>query len=424
MLLQLVSGLALAVYLGPEGVGAFAIGMLLLDTAMAVVHLPGVAFVREFASDEREEALATVAAFKLVLCVPASLAILLLAGPLSALFGVPATMIAVLAMYPPLSAVASVATMVFEARRKMVRRNIASLTENAARVVAVLVLTSGAASFASKPEAAAFAWVAGAAPAAFVSIALAGLPRLRLAHPSKAREYFAFGWRTTVAQLLQKQLLWVGTAAVYLAFLPASLQVAQAQSGLFKTAYALMFYIVLLGSAIPGMLYPMLARAFALADEADRRRETHRLVSLAFYYELFLSIPLAFALVILGPWAFATVLPGFGPAEPIAQLLSLSGVLFCLTLPAAVALPAANRRDLTLRLFLLTAGVALALNALLVPQVGQWYGGSTGAVLSDWATAAVGLVYSILLARRVGVPFPSYATFREALRKGTRPPAG
>src|SRR6185295_10974932 len=190
-----------------------------------------------------------------------------------------------------------------------------------------------------------------------------------------------------------------------------SLTLAQEQSGLFKTAYALMFYIVLLGSAIPGMLYPMLSRAFTATDEAERRRETHRLVSLAFYYEVFLSIPLAVALVVLGPWAFATVLPGFGAAAPTAQLLSLSGVLFCLTLPAAVALPAANRPDLTLRLFILTAGVALALNALLVPQVGQWYGGSTGAIIADWATAAAGLVYSLLLVRRVGVPFPSFATF-------------
>lgn len=420
LIIQLFSGLALARFLSPEGVGAFAVGMLVLDTTMVLVHLPGVAFVREFAAGEKEEALSTVAAFKLLLCIPASGAILLVSGPLASAFQVPPAMILILALYPPLSAVSSIATMVFEARRRMVRRNLPGLVENGTRLGAVLLLTSGAVSMGSRPEAAALAWVIGAAPAAVVSIALAGMPRLRIAHPGKAREYFAFGWRTTLAQLLQKQLLWVGTAAVYLAYLGTSLALAQGQSGLFKTAYSLMFYIVLFGAAVPGMLYPLLARAFAVTDEAERKREVHRLMSLAFFYELFLALPLAVALVVLAPWAFGWVLPGFLPAAPTAQLLAISGLLFCLTLPAAVAMPAANRPDLVLRLFIVQGVVAVGLNAALVPQISAPWGGAMGAIIADWATAAVGLVYSLKLFRSLGIPLPSFATFRAAL---ARPPA-
>ena len=422
LVLQLVSGLALAAFLGPAGVGAFAIGMLVLDTVMAVVHLPGVAFVREYSTEEREQALATVAAFKLVLCVPASCAILLLSGFLASVFSVPAAMIAILALYPPLAALASIATMVFEARRTMTRRNIPGLAENAGRVAAVLALTSGAALMGTRPEAAAVAWVAAAVPAAVVSVALAGMPRLRLAHFGKAREYFAFGWRTTIAHLLQKQLLWVGTAAIYLAYLGTSLDQAQAESGLFKLAYSLMFYMVLIGAAVPGMLYPLLSRAFSITDPEERRREAHRLMSLAFYYELILALPLALLLVVLGPWAFAFALPAFVPSGPLAQLLAVSGVLFCLTLPAAVALPAANRPDLTLRLFLVSAATAGALNIALVPQIGAPWGGAVGAVIADWATAAVGLVYALYLTRHIGIPMPSYAVFRAALKAKARPP--
>jgi O-antigen/teichoic acid export membrane protein len=412
---QLVAGLTLAVYLGPAGVGAFAIGMLVLDNVNVLVHLPGAAFVREFAASEKEEALATVAGIKLLLCIPACATVLIVAGPLSALFQVPENMVRVLAAYPPLSAVASIGTMVFESRRKMVRRNLPSLAENIGRLAAVLFLSTGATVLASRPESAALAFVLGAAPAVAVSFLLAGFPDVRRMNPSRARAYFSFGWRTTLAQLLQKQLLWVGTAAVYLAYLGASLPLAQAESGLFKTAYSLMFYIVLVGSAVPIMLYPLLSRAFTLPHAGEQRAEAHRLLSLAFYYELMLSVPLALGLVALGPWAFTTVLPGFAPAALTAQLLSLSGVLFCIMLPPTVLLTAANRPDLTLRLFLLMAAVAVTLNALLVPQIGSPWGGAMGAIIADWATAAAGLLYALLLCKSIGVPAPSFARFRDSL---------
>jgi len=419
LLIQLVAGLAIAAFLGPEGVGAFAVGMLVLDFSMVLVHLPGVAFVREFSSREREEALATVAALKLLLCIPASAAILILAGPLASAFRVSPLMIALLGLYPPLSAVASIATMVFEARRKMGRRNLPGLAENVARLGAVIALTSGAVLLPSRPDAAALAWVLGAIPSAAVSFALAGFPDLRLLHLERARDYFSFGWRTTLAHLLQKQLLWVGTAAIYLAFLPSSLALAQSESGLFKISYSMMFYIVLLGSAVPAMLYPLLARAFALEDEAARRAEVHRLLSIAFYAEVVLAAPLAVALVLAAPWAFSALLPGFSAAAPLAQLLAVSGVLFCLTLPAAVLLPASNRPDLILRLFVAQAAVAVALNAILVPQTGAPWGGAMGAVIADWVTAAVGLAYAHALVRKLGIPPPSFATFRAAFERGT-----
>lgn len=424
LLVQLVASLLLAVYLGPQGVGAFAIGMLVLETVMVFVHLPGVAFVREFASAEREEALATVAGVKLLLCLPASAVILLAAGPLSALFQVPAGMIALLAMYPPLSAVSSIATMVFESRRDMARRNLPALAENVGRLAAVAGLLGGLALLPSRPETAALAWVLGAVPSAAVSFALAGFPDLRRTHPSKARAYFSFGWRTTLAQLLQKQLLWVGTAAVYLAYLSVSLDAAQERSGLFKVAYSLMFYIVLFGAAVPTMLYPMVSRAFSLPEGAPRGAEVHRLYSLAFFYELFVALPLAAALVAFAPAAFQLVLPGFEAAAPLAQLLALSGVLFCLTLPAAVLLPAANRPGLALRLFLLQAALAVGLNALLVPQTAAWWGGAMGAVIADWVTAAMGLAYALALVRGLGVPLPSFALFRASLARSQAPASG
>jgi O-antigen/teichoic acid export membrane protein len=422
---QVVAGVALLAYLGPGGVGAFAIGMLVLDNVNVVVHLPGVAFVREFAAAEKEEALATVAGIKLLLCIPACAAVLIVAGPLSALFQVPQNMVAILALYPPLGAVASIGTMVFEARRKMLRRNLPALAENAGRLAVILVLAAGVALLPTRPESAALAWVLGAIPAAGVSFLLAGFPDPRRMRPSRARAYFSFGWRTTLAQLLQKQLLWVGTATVYLSYLSVSLTLAMDQSGLFKTAYSLMFYIVLLGSAVPVMLYPLLSRAFALSDGEERRREAHRLLSLAFYYEVIIAVPLALALIAAGPLAFATVLPGFAAAAPTAQLLSISGVLFCLTLPPTVLLTAANRPDLTLRLFVVMAAAAVGLNVLFVPQIGAPWGGAMGAVIADWATAAVGLAYALRLSRSIGVPSPSFALFRESLSaKRLQAPSG
>jgi len=422
LLIQLVASLALASYLGPQGVGAFAVGMLVLETSMILVNLPSAAFVREFAAQEEAQALSTVAALKLVLCLPAVAAILVLSAPLAALFGVPATLIATLAFYPPLGAVASVATMVFESRRDMGRRNLPGLTESLGRLTAVGFLVSGASLMATRPESAAVAWTLGAVPAALVALALARFPDLRLAHLGRAREYFSFGWRTSLAHLLQKELLWVGTAAIYLAYIGVSVADAQTRSGLFKVAYSLMFYIVLFGAAVPAMVYPMLSRAFALPEAAARGREVHRLFSLAFFYELIIALPLAGALVLGGPLAFSTVLPAFGPSAPLAQALSLSGVLFCLTLPAATLLPAANRPDLVLRLFVLPGAVALALNVLLVPQTAAPWGGAVGAILADWAAAGVGFAYALVLVRSLGVPPPSFALFRQALSK--HPPAG
>ncbi len=417
LLIQLVASLALASYLTPQGVGAFSVGMLVLETAMILVNLPGAAFVREFAKREEVEALSTVAALKLVLCLPAVAAILVLAGPLAGLFGVPVNLIAVLAFYPPLSAVASIATMVFESRRDMLRRNLPGVSESVGRLVAVLWLVYGGSLLGTRPESAALAWTLGAFPAVLVSLALARFPDVRRAHLSRAREYFSFGWRTTVAQLLQKELLWVGTVAIYLAYLGVSLADAQTRSGLFKVAYSLMFYIVLFGTAVPAMVYPMMARAFALPDVAERFREVHRLFSLAFFYELAIALPLAAGLVFAGPFAFSAVLPGFGEAGPYAQLLAASGVLFCLTLPAASLLPAANRPDLILRLFLVEAVVALALNVVLVPRTAEPWGGAMGAVIADWATAAVGLAYAHRLVGRLGIEMPSFAHFKAALSK-------
>lgn len=415
--IQLVASLALASYLGPQGVGAFAIGMLVLETAMILVNLPAAAFVREFAKQEEAQALATVAALKLVLCLPAVAAILLLARPLADLFGVPVTLIAILAFYPPLSAIASIATIVFESRRDMLRRNLPGVSESVGRLAAVLWLVYGGSLLPTRPESGALAWTLGAFPAVLVSLALARFPDLRQARLGRAREYFSFGWRTTLAHLLQKQLLWVGTVAVYLAYLGVSLADAQTRSGLFKVAYSLMFYIVLFGAAVPAMVYPMMARAFALPDENERSREVHRLFSLAFFYELAIALPLAAGLVVGGPWAFSAVLPGFGEAGPYAQLLAASGVLFCLTLPAASLLPAANRPDLILRLFVVEAAVALALNGLLVPRTGEPWGGALGAVIADWATAAFGLAYAHRLVRKLGVAMPSFGHLKAALSR-------
>jgi O-antigen/teichoic acid export membrane protein len=417
---QLAYGLALAAYLGPQGVGAFAVATLVLDTAMVFVNLPAVAFVREYASGEREEALSTVAALKLAACVPAAVAIFGLAGPVAALFQTSPLMIQIMAAYPPVSALSSIATMVFESRRDMVRRNLPGLTEAVGRLVVVVGLVSGLTLAASKPESAAVMWVLGSVPAVAVSFALADFPDLRRGHLGKAREYMAFGWRTTLAQLLQKQLLWVGTAAVYLAFLPLSAAVAQDRSGLFKVAYSLMFYTVLFGTAVGTMVYPLFSRAFARPDAAAGRAEAHRLLSLAFFYELAISVPLAAALVVGAPFAFHLLLPGFESAAWIAQALAVSGVLFCLTIPPAMLLPAANRPDLILRLFIVEGAVALALNAALVPQIDAPWGGAFGAVIADWVTAAVGLVYAYRLVARLGVAFPSFSYVRAEL-SGAKP---
>jgi len=414
---QVTLAIVVASYLGPAGVGAYAIGMLVLESTLVFVHLPGVAFVREFSAGEREEALATVAAVKLILCIPACAVMLLLAGPIADLFVVPSTMIRLLAFIPPISAVSSIAVMVFESRRDMVRRNLPVVAEAAGRLAVLSLAVAGVVALGTRVETTALVWVVGTVPSLGGALALHGLPRLRGAHLGKARAYFSFGWRTTLAQFVQKQLMWVGTAAIYLVFLPVSVVDAQTLSGFFKVAFSMMFYIVLFGTAVGTMVYPMLSRAFADPDKERGHLVAHRLMSLAFYYEVIIAIPVAVFIVFFAPVAFAVLLPGFAAAAPIAQALAFAGVLLALELPAVTVLPAANRPDLILRLLIVQASAAVALNVLLVPQTSAPWGGVWGAVIADWGAATVGLVYGYWLVRAVGIRFPSYETFRAAVRE-------
>jgi O-antigen/teichoic acid export membrane protein len=177
----------------------------------------------------------------------------------------------------------------------------------------------------------------------------------------------------------------------------------------------MMFYIVLFGSAVGTMVYPMLSRAFADSDLKRGRLQAHRLMSLAFYYELLIAIPVALFIVFFAPLAFAVLLPGFTQAAPLAQALAFAGVLLALELPAINLLPAANRPDLVLRLLIVQASTAVALNVVLVPQTGVTWGGVWGAVIADWGAAVVGLVYAYWLVRSVGIRFPSYGTFRAVM---------
>jgi O-antigen/teichoic acid export membrane protein len=417
MTVQLAASLLLAAYLGPQGVGAFAVGMLALESGLVFVHLPGVAFVREYSTQEREEALATVAAIKLGLAVPTAAAIALAAYPLSDWFKVPAALFQILALIPLTTVFSSVAVMVFESRRRMVRRNLPVIAESAGRLTAIIAVLSTGFVLTTPVETAALIWLLGTLPSVAVGLSLARFPRLRAARMGKAREYFSFGWKTTLAQFIQKQLMWIGTLAILVSFVGSSPDFAQELSGLFKVAFSLMFYIVTFGTAVIVMVYPMMSRAFALPDEEARRKEAHRLLSLAFGYELLISVPLAVALLIAAPSAFAWLLPDFVPAAPFAQALAFAGVVLALTLPAAAMLPAANRPDLILRLFLAQLAVAVALNALLVPWQGVPWGGAWGAVIADWGAALAGFWYVHRLAKSIGVPFPRLRTVVELMAK-------
>ena len=62
-----------------------------------------------------------------------------IADPLAGALGVPANMFRFLAFVPPMTAVSSVAVMVFESRRKMVRRNLPGVAENGGRLFALHV---------------------------------------------------------------------------------------------------------------------------------------------------------------------------------------------------------------------------------------------------------------------------------------------
>lgn len=419
ILVNLVSQGALAIllasYLGPQGVGAYAIGMLVLESTVVFVHLPGVAFIREFSAEEKAEAIATVAAIKLLLCVPTCAVMIAIADPIGNLFVVPASMIRLLALVLPISAVSSIAVMVFESRRDMVRRNLPVVSEAAGRLGVLLLVLAGLFALPTKEETAALVWAVGTLPSLGVALLLHGLPGLKGVHVGKAREYFSFGWRTTLAGFVQKQLMWIGTAAVYLVFLPVSAVSAQEQSGLFKVAFSLMFYIVLFGSSVTVMVYPMLSRAFADPDPSRRLDEAHRLLSLAFFYELIIALPMAAALAVVAPLAFAVILPGFAAAAPTARALAFVGVLLALELPALSVLTAANRPNLVLRVFFVQAGVAVALNVTLVPQVTMPWGGIAGAIIADWGAALAGFLYTYRLVRRVGIRFPALATVRTAL---------
>ncbi len=416
MTVQLAASLLLAAYLAPQGVGQFAVGMLALESALVLVHLPGVAFVREYAAEEREEAVATVAGIKLLLALPAAAAIALLAYPLGDAFGVPPLMIQILALVPLTTVFSSIAVMVFESRRRMLRRNLPIIAESAGRLGAILAVLGTGFVLGSRVETAALIWLVGTLPSVALALALAPFPRVRRFDWRKAREYFDFGWKTSLAQFIQKQLMWIGTIAILVFAVGGTQGSAQEASGLYKVAFSLMFYIVTFGTAVTIMVYPMMSRAFTLPTQEERVREAHRLLSLAFAYELIISLPLAAALAIGGPLAFSWVLPDFLPAAPLAQALAFAGVALALSLPAAALLPAANRPDLVLRLFLVELAAAIGLNALLVPQEGAPWGGAWGAVIADWGAAVVGLVYLHLLCRSIGVPFPSLGAVRDLLR--------
>ena len=399
--ITLVSSLIAARYLGPEGIGIVAIGLLLAEFVSVFDNLASQGFIRDHAADPRPEKVATILGTKAVLGLLAT-AILLAISPLVAdVFEVPLVIPLTFSFIPTASIVSSVALMSWEAQRDMRRRNLTTLAEAVARL-GIFALVAFAVTLPFSREAAiSFGTLAASCLASVVGAATAPSLSLKGFSRTKAMEYIRFGLRSQGTGALHKVIFWFDIILIDLYF-------GHFVQGLYKTAYVLMSNVVMATSAVSIMMYPTIAKAVGNGD-AEKARRTF---SLGAFYAFIIATPFILAFLAVPEWLLETLTgPEYLDAAWILRAFGAVGILIALLVPFETYFPAIGRPDLGLRVAAIQVAVNVALNLILVPIVGVG-----GAVIATAACFGAGLIASVVIMRRLRHELPRFTDLTALLR--------
>jgi O-antigen/teichoic acid export membrane protein len=410
--ITLVSSLIAARYLGPEGIGIVAIGLLLAEFVSVFDNLASQGFIRDHAADPQPSKIATILGTKALLGVVATVGLLAISPLVSRAFNVPVVIPLSFAFIPVASIASSVALMSWEAQRDMKRRNLTTLAEAIARLgifslIAFIVVLPF-----SREAAIAFGTLTGSCIASVVGAATAPSLSLKGFDRKKAIEYMRFGLKSQSAGALYKVIFWFDIILIDLYF-------GHYVQGLYKTAYVLMSNIVMATSAVSIMMYPTIAKAVAARDN-EKARHTF---SLGAFYAFIVATPFVVAFLLFPEWLLRTLTgPEYLEAAWILRAFGGVGILIALLVPFEVYFPAIGRPDLALRVALVQVTVNVGLNLILVPQIKV-----AGAVIATAACFGAGLVTSVIIMRKLRHELPRFtdlaALFRApALRSPEEPP--
>lgn len=403
--ITLLATVLAARYLGPEGVGIVAIGLLIAEIVSVYDNLASPAFVRDMAGEPLPSKIATVLGTKAILGASATLVLVVLSPFIADLFEVPLSIPLTFAFIPTASIVSSVALMTWESQRDMVRRNATPLAEAVARLAAYSVVALGIALPFSRETSIALATLLASAFASVVGVALIPSLSVRQFDGRKAIEYIRFGLRAQTTGALQKILFWFDIVLIDL-YLGHEIQ------GLYKTAYTLMAYVSLATGAVAIMMYPTIARALAAGDP-EKARHTFSLGAFAClalgapFVVLFVTIPEAILGLLMGG--------AFVEAAWMLRGLGALGVLAMLLVPFETYFPAIGRPDLGLRIAAFEVVTNVVLNLVLVPRIGV-----AGAIIATGVSFALGLGVAVWTLRALGHELPRVSDVTRLLR---HPPA-
>lgn len=172
-------------------------------------------------------------------------------------------------------------------------------------------------------------------------------------------------------------------------FVPAGL------TGIYAVAYSLSTFLDIFGKAIKNTLFPAMSK---LSTE-DNNEMVGTLTTDALSFAGLFLIPGVIGAYILGDRLMLIYGTGFGIGDQVLVILLLGLIVYTYTKQLLNTLNAIDRPDLAFRANGVFIGANLALNVLLVWQIG-WVGAAIATALS----ATVGLVASYYYARQL-VPF-------------------
>lgn len=381
--LALVTSLVIGRSLGPAGVGILSLGFLVLEFAGTIDNLGTAGFMRDYAAEATPRKLGTVLRLKLFLGVGTSLAILLATPLLAPALDVPAPMLYLLALVPATGTLASVATMVWEARREPWRRNTVGTVEAAAKLAIYGAFWT---TFGAGADVVVFAWgtvVASAIGAAVGAFLLPSTP-LREFEGARARAYVTFGTATQVSGILTKSVFWCDILII-------DVLLGHYAQGLYRTAYAVMAFIPLFAGTVGVFLFPSLSEAVHRGD-AVRARALFRA---SFTHVLAIAVPLAVLTALLARPALSLFGAGFEQADWILRWLTLTAILPCILVPFESLFLAANRPWTAVGIGAAMAGSNVVLDLLLIPTMDV-----AGAIVATTTAFAVGVTSAVVVVRR------------------------
>lgn len=417
----------IAVYLGPGTLGIVAFGLAIVGVfeLLGDVGLGG-AFIKRLSEGRQPAAMiGTFRVVKLALLAAMAAALALGLAGWTLVLGRPLTnttaaVIALCLAYSVLRGLLSLWTNVFDARLETAKTQMANLAEHVVRVPAVVVVALLVASTAHQgpfvawpttwtrwvaryqAEWLALTYVLGAAAAlavaAWVGRAIAGARPSRVA----ARSLWRFALPTVLVSV-------VATLSGYIDRLALGYYWTESEVGQFFAGQRLTGVLVVIPSAVAGLLFPTVSERHAALD----RSTVLRVVTRAERYSTLLVAPaVVFALVLAPPIVDVFLSAQFqAQAAELLFLLGLVALVQGLFQLHVALLAGMDRPGLQARASLLAFGLNIALNLLLIPDRGIVLlvplRGPVGAALATLVAFAAGLAYLMYHAWRLTGKAPS-----------------